>query len=240
MQMRVKPKPPIEKYPGNKWLVSKLEEFGVEATAPFVHGVIRGALANPVGIHPAEVFGKIAEKNDPSNLNSPELELLTLSVVYLWNDTATNYDMGKRFPKALSKDPMVRKDERQFNDEIVDLADGFLEGFCLARIPQRYRSEACESYFLDIVNESKMCLNWYDNPEEFRKEYPDSDLRLTVLRESLDMIEETMKWLQLYARFAADDGSPFSGGVRVGRNKACPCGSGKKYKKCCGDQLNLH
>ncbi|MPM70151.1 hypothetical protein SDC9_117104 [bioreactor metagenome] len=21
---------------------------------------------------------------------------------------------------------------------------------------------------------------------------------------------------------------------RVGRNDACPCGSGKKYKKCCG------
>jgi len=22
--------------------------------------------------------------------------------------------------------------------------------------------------------------------------------------------------------------------VKVGRNDACPCGSGKKYKKCCG------
>jgi uncharacterized protein YecA (UPF0149 family) len=24
------------------------------------------------------------------------------------------------------------------------------------------------------------------------------------------------------------------GGARVGRNDPCPCGSGKKYKKCCG------
>ncbi|HTG14601.1 MAG TPA: SEC-C metal-binding domain-containing protein [Blastocatellia bacterium] len=23
-------------------------------------------------------------------------------------------------------------------------------------------------------------------------------------------------------------------GPRVGRNDPCPCGSGKKYKKCCG------
>ncbi|HHL2060062.1 TPA: SEC-C metal-binding domain-containing protein, partial [Clostridium perfringens] len=22
--------------------------------------------------------------------------------------------------------------------------------------------------------------------------------------------------------------------VKVGRNEPCPCGSGKKYKKCCG------
>ncbi|WP_371740172.1 SEC-C metal-binding domain-containing protein [Bradyrhizobium sp. CCBAU 51765] len=23
-------------------------------------------------------------------------------------------------------------------------------------------------------------------------------------------------------------------GTKVGRNEPCPCGSGKKYKKCCG------
>ena len=25
-----------------------------------------------------------------------------------------------------------------------------------------------------------------------------------------------------------------AGNVKVGRNAPCPCGSGKKYKKCCG------
>ncbi|NOR17519.1 hypothetical protein GQ543_07420, partial [candidate division WOR-3 bacterium] len=25
-----------------------------------------------------------------------------------------------------------------------------------------------------------------------------------------------------------------TGGKKVGRNDPCPCGSGKKYKKCCG------
>jgi preprotein translocase subunit SecA len=27
---------------------------------------------------------------------------------------------------------------------------------------------------------------------------------------------------------------PIKKGVKVGRNDLCPCGSGKKYKKCCG------
>ena len=27
---------------------------------------------------------------------------------------------------------------------------------------------------------------------------------------------------------------PMRGGQKVGRNDPCPCGSGKKYKKCCG------
>ena len=26
--------------------------------------------------------------------------------------------------------------------------------------------------------------------------------------------------------------------VKVGRNAPCPCGSGKKFKKCCGSPLN--
>ena len=26
-------------------------------------------------------------------------------------------------------------------------------------------------------------------------------------------------------------------GVKVGRNDPCPCGSGKKFKKCCGKNL---
>jgi len=29
-------------------------------------------------------------------------------------------------------------------------------------------------------------------------------------------------------------------GAKVGRNDDCPCGSGKKYKKCCGAQERLH
>ena len=27
---------------------------------------------------------------------------------------------------------------------------------------------------------------------------------------------------------------PIKGGAQPGRNDPCPCGSGKKYKKCCG------
>ena len=37
---------------------------------------------------------------------------------------------------------------------------------------------------------------------------------------------------------AGSDGTvkkqPIKKGQKVGRNDPCPCGSGKKYKKCCG------
>jgi preprotein translocase subunit SecA len=31
-----------------------------------------------------------------------------------------------------------------------------------------------------------------------------------------------------------DDGPQEQKGGKIGRNDPCPCGSGKKYKKCCG------
>ena len=32
---------------------------------------------------------------------------------------------------------------------------------------------------------------------------------------------------------------PVKAGAKVGRNDPCPCGSGKKYKACCGANPNL-
>jgi len=31
---------------------------------------------------------------------------------------------------------------------------------------------------------------------------------------------------------------PVKAGAKIGRNELCPCGSGKKYKKCCGRGAN--
>jgi uncharacterized protein YecA (UPF0149 family) len=39
---------------------------------------------------------------------------------------------------------------------------------------------------------------------------------------------------------ATDDGALVARPVKVGRNDACPCGSGKKWKKCCGGVSRAH
>lgn len=50
------------------------------------------------------------------------------------------------------------------------------------------------------------------------------------------IIEELYKHLTPSNTFPADSGDKENFQVtKVGRNKLCPCGSGKKYKKCCGN-----
>jgi len=45
---------------------------------------------------------------------------------------------------------------------------------------------------------------------------------------------EAIETFKANAGRSTDDGGRIARGVKVGRNAACPCGSGKKYKKCCG------
>jgi uncharacterized protein YecA (UPF0149 family) len=36
-----------------------------------------------------------------------------------------------------------------------------------------------------------------------------------------------------------DDGVPVQRPVKIGRNEPCPCGSGKKWKRCCGAPTSI-
>ncbi len=59
---------------------------------------------------------------------------------------------------------------------------------------------------------------------------------------NVDNEKEVKKWLQKHPE-VAQGGSPLPKpqtykreAPKVGRNDPCPCGSGKKYKKCCGEK----
>jgi preprotein translocase subunit SecA len=51
---------------------------------------------------------------------------------------------------------------------------------------------------------------------------------------------EAMQTLTDQAGRKTDDGVRIARSVKVGRNDACPCGSGKKWKKCCGRLAPVH
>ena len=54
-----KQKPPITKYPGNKWFARQVERSGSDSSIPFIHGVVRGALANPMAIDPGAALEEV-------------------------------------------------------------------------------------------------------------------------------------------------------------------------------------
>ena len=64
----------------------------------------------------------------------------------------------------------------------------------------------------------------YDDIVEFKAYYRDES-GIHLLHEESHFIYENECWFY-------DEGTLFN--TKIERNETCPCGSGKKYKKCCG------
>lgn len=113
-------------------------------------------------------------------------------------------------------------------------------------LAEKYETEVLiMTGFLDGINES---LKDYENPIETMEE--DTEVKIEIDTEKLyyNMVEAKAEWLYtlpMWEEILPEDKrkdlykeQKKSGTVvkdsKVGRNDPCPCGSGLKYKKCCG------
>ena len=98
--------------------------------------------------------------------------------------------------------------------------------------------------FLDGINESLKEENPIETMEEdtvvslaFDKE----KLYKNMVAAKADWLYELPQWKEIYSEEELKklykeqkESTTIRKGKKVGRNDPCPCGSGKKYKKCCG------
>ncbi len=113
-------------------------------------------------------------------------------------------------------------------------------------LAEKYETEVLVmTGFLDGINES---LKGYENPIDTMEE--DTVVKIEIDPEKLyyNMVEAKAEWLYTLPQWDAIlseekrkelyKEQKASGTIRkdkkVGRNDPCPCGSGLKYKKCCG------
>ena len=57
--------------------------------------------------------------------------------------------------------------------------------------------------------------------------------KIVQLHEKSRFVKESDQWLYVDGDIRGDR-LPVAGGRKVGRNEPCPCGSSRKFKKCCG------
>lgn len=85
-----------------------------------------------------------------------------------------------------------------------------------------------DEYEADEIEESLYCNCIINNIELPELEF----YRDRILEER----EDELSWMEEEAWFEEEllVSEPIKTGPKIGRNHSCPCGSGKKYKKCCG------
>lgn len=134
--------------------------------------------------------------------------------------------------------------EKRIYEDLLTNPDEVVRG-TVQELADKYEIDALTmTGFLDGINDSLIVKNQLEELEE------DSEVNLGFDKELLykNMVDAKADWLyelpQWDAIFTPEKKKALyveqkkSGtivkGAKIGRNDPCPCGSGKKYKKCCG------
>lgn len=162
-----------------------------------------------------------------------------------WREYAYGVDINSKAGKAIW-DKYFKEEKAVYEQLLADPSD--VTSGTVSGLAQKYNMELKYMVgFLDGINDSLK----EPNPIEDMTE--DTEVKLDIDLEKLyyNMVEAKAEWLyglpawnsllteerrkELYLK------QKKSGTVvkekKVGRNDPCPCGSGKKYKKCCGANI---
>ena len=135
--------------------------------------------------------------------------------------------------------------EKGIYEQLLSNPDEVVSG-TVKELAEKYNTEILiMTGFLDGINES---LKGYENPIDTMEE--DTEVKIEIDPEKLyyNMVEAKATWLYELPQWDAIltpekrkelyKSQKASGTVRKAKkifpNDPCPCGSGKKYKKCCG------
>jgi len=134
--------------------------------------------------------------------------------------------------------------EQGVYEQLLTNPDEAVEG-TVKELAEKYNLDILEmAGFLDGINDSLVTPNPIETMEEDTKvslAFDKTKLYKNMVAAKADWLYELPMWENIFdeeTRKALYLEQKKSGtvvvGKKVGRNEPCPCGSGKKYKHCCG------
>lgn len=159
-----------------------------------------------------------------------------------WREFAYGVEMNSKAGKAIWKKYFA--EEKQVYEQLLAAPDEVVSG-TVQELADKYGMELKYMVgFLDGINESLKNPNPIETMTEDTQVSLDIDLEklyYNMVGAKADWLYELPAWNNLLSAERRNElykTQKKSGTVvkdkKVGRNDPCPCGSGKKYKKCCG------
>jgi len=190
-------------------------------------GFIAGVLVCPDAIPPGEWFARAVglSTSRPSPFTGLDHANEVLNLVMEYYDVVAT---------TLEHHP-----ERYQPRHFVDESNGdvvwelWIDGFAAAMNLRRQVFEACIDVGGDVANAVMGMKTVIDATMD---EDPDPAEYANISSRAPSFIREAVLTLHRYRQAIsfADRPNPFASAPKVGRNDPCPCGSGRKYKHCCG------
>ena len=173
----------------------------------------------------ATKYNWLITEEEIENLTKTEdiAEVLLDKAQKLYDDRKAEF--GEDLIKEIERSALLRNVDMRWMDHI-DAMDQLKRGIGLRAYAQKDPAIAFREESFDMFDEMT---------NEIRECTVDFVLKLRIRKEEPVEIKQTVK---ITATSGSDDQTvkkqPVKKAQKIGRNDPCPCGSGKKYKKCCG------
>ena len=214
-------------------------------------GFLSALIIGPDLVMPSEWLPFVWGEDAPEWENGEQAQSGLELVMKLWNQIARRVRLDPEsaedaaFPLIALPDDMPEEEDSEALDDYdypvgADWAAGFLLGASLRGERWDERMEQSEELAKDFEDLHSLLLE-EDEEDETGETQIAADLtfreRMAILAEMPYLMHDMFQW-------RAQEGAPPQKPVRAepkpDRNGPCPCGSGKKYKKCHGSPERLH
>lgn len=187
----------------------------------YTNGLMTAVIVGPEVVRPNEWMRLIVDTSGQRDSNAQlAMNMLLLDYHKILTSLTTDENVYK---------PLYWEDENG-RPVLRDWAEGFWTGLCLRREAwtRMYDDQEARVALLPIL----LCLENTKLRPEIEKAGVDMQ---ELIDEALDGLPKKVQYIHDYWQKRQSDGAATFRRVRekVRRNDPCPCGSGRKYKKCC-------
>ena len=209
-------------------------------TYPQLAGFLFGIANGPELIQPSEWIALVFNDQEAQYETVEEAEHVTQAMMALYNDSIRTRPRGAcALPPGCEVRPILLE-----NLKTTAPLSQWAQGFGVA---YDYLSEVWEAYIPDELDEELgallMTLTFFSSPTLAEVYHKETKGNRTFEQFAQSMVEVFLDAMGAFAHLgrsiyqarleAGDFDRAQRSAVKIGRNDPCPCGSGKKYKKCC-------
>ena len=189
-----------------------------------LEGFFTGLIVSPDLIPPSLWLEELWGEDEPMFDSTKQAQRVFDSVMGFYNATIEKIDTKGAAWRPMFMDASGTAD--------LDKAELWVRGFwqAISLEPEAWQALA-EDERTQILVEPFVTLI---DIGEF-DDHPDPGNTDEVRRESAEFIPKVLPALRALAQIrASEETETIRRAYKIGRNEPCPCGSGKKYKRCCG------
>lgn len=165
-----------------------------------------------------------------------------MALLKQWRDMAYDEKADKGRLNQLWQEYFLA--EKGVYEKLLSAPDEVVEG-TVKELAQKYEMDIMTmTGFLDGINDSLKEPNPIEDMEEDTRvslAFDKEKLYKNMVDAKADWLYELPQWDDIFSKDKQKElyleqkkSGTIIKGPKVGRNDPCPCGSGKKYKKCCG------